>query len=275
MTLPSVPTKLSSTSSADRRVRVLALLPDDSVAMLQAALARGHMVERLPDAARLAASVSGLKVDAVVVDPSILDDGDWARLRSLLASPRIPVLLYAGLTQKSVARIVEASAIGVHEVMLRSHDDDPESIRARLKRLRTPAPPVRVLARIAERLACLPPVMQRVTVPLFCSGRVPRWADEVALAAGIPRRSVDRWMSRAELAGTATLLDVARLARVWVPIALEGADPADVALRGGFLRARMLAVHARRIVGVSPANFRTQLKVDDFVDRLVRYALRA
>jgi hypothetical protein len=82
-------------------------------------------------------------------------------------------------------------------------------------------------------------------------------------------------MGRAGLAGTATLLDVARLSRVWVPIVVDGTDPAVVAARGGFRRARMLAVHTRRIVGASPSHFGKKLSEDEFVDRLARHALRA
>lgn len=256
-------------------MRVLALVPQDSLKLLRRALAHDHVVTWVTEVAGLLAVASDAGVDAIAIDPSIVGDVDWARLRPVLASHAIPVLLYAQLTPESVQRIVSASRIGAHEVLLRSHDDDPASIRSCMQRLRAPAPPARVLARIADRLAALPAILQGVTVPLFCSGPVPRWADEVAHAAGIPRRSVDRWMGRARLAGTAALLDVARLARVWVPIVVESADPADIALRGGYRRARMLAVHTRRIVGASPTYFGTHLTVDEFVDRLSRHAVRS
>jgi hypothetical protein len=192
----------------------------------------------------------------------------------MLASPDLPVLLYAQLTETSVQRIVAASGIGVHEVLLRNVDDDPAAIRRRLETLGAPAPPARVLAGLAEHLGELPAQLQGVTVPLFCAGPVPRWADDVARAAGIPRRSIDRWMSRAGLAGTATLLDVARLARVWAPIVDRGLPPAEVAVTGGFRRARMLAGHARRIVDCSPTLLGTRLTADEFVRRLVRHARR-
>ena len=256
-------------------MRVLALVPEDSLNVLRAALARDHLVVWVADAASILKSSSDSSVDAIVVDPSIVADTDWVRLRPVLTSPHLPVMLYGRLTPESARRIVTASVAGPHEAILRSLDDDAAAIRACMLRLRTPAPPARVLARIAERVTALPAVLQHVTVPLFCSGRVPRWADDVARAAGVPRRSVDRWMSRAGLAGTATLLDVARLSRVWVPIVDDNADPAEVAVRGGFRRARMLAVHTRRIVGVSPSHFGSQLQVDEFVDRLARHAARA
>ncbi len=255
-------------------MRILALLPDDSFQALKRALASSDQVARVTDARGLAQSAAA-EAAAVVVDPSILDEADWARVRHVLKAPDVAVLLYARLDGASIQRVVAASGIGVHEVMLRHVDDDPVAIRRRLETVRTPAPPTRVLARLSGRVAQLPMPLQQATVPLFCAGRVPRWADELAEAAQLPRRSIDRWMDRAGLAGTASVLDVARLARSWVPIVDHKRMPSEVALRGGFGRARMLAVHARRIVGVSPAHFGTRISLEQFVERLTAHATRA
>ena len=254
-------------------MRVLALLPDDSLRALQRALGKQDVIARAIDVGSLTRGVTD-DVDAVVVDPSMLSDAEWARVRPVLESPAVPVMLYAPLDATTVRRVIAASAVGVHELLLRNVDDDPAAIRIRLEKLRSPTPPARVLARLAERIANLPDSVQRATVPLFCAGRVPRWADELARAATLPRRSIDRWMGRAGLSGTASLLDVARLARVWSPLVEQKLPPAVVAGRGGFRRARMLAVHARRIVGVSPAHFGSRLTAEEFVERLERHATR-
>ncbi len=255
-------------------MRILTLVPDHAFHALRGALRARDTAGPHPGVASLLAAVSKTRVDAVVVDPAILDETDWSRLKPLLADPDVPVLLYSTLDQMTVHRIVAASAIGVHEVMLRGIDDDAAAIRRRLESLRRPPPPARVMARIADRLAGLPANLQGVTVPLFCEGPFPRWADDVARAAAAPRRSMDRWMQRAGLAGTATLLDVARLARVWVPLVEGGMSPAEVARRCGYVRSRALAVHSRRVVGVSPALLGAILSPDEFVDRLAGHALR-
>jgi len=254
-------------------MRVVVLVPDNSFRALQRALRARDVIERAHDVGSLARRVSG-DVDAVVIDPSILSDTEWARARQMLESPDLPVLLYAALDASNVRRIVAASGIGVHEVMLRAIDDDPAAIRRRLDTLRSPAPPTRVLSAIAGRIAQLPTLLQSATVPLFCAGKVPRWADGLVAIAQLPRRSVDRWFGSAGLAGTASLLDVARLARAWVPIVEQKLTPTEVAIRAGFGRSRMLAVHARRIVGVSPMHFAVKLNADEFVARLTRYATR-
>ncbi|MEA3248042.1 MAG: hypothetical protein U9Q74_17985 [Gemmatimonadota bacterium] len=255
-------------------MRILTLVPEDSLRVIRAALRARDSAAPHPDVASLLAAAAGGRVDAVVVDPAVVDEADWARLKPALEDPDLPVMLYSALGPATVRRIVAASAVGVHEVMLRGVDDDGAAVRRRLETLRRPPPPARVLARLAERLAELPDGLQGATVPLFCEGRIPRWAEEVARTASVPRRSVDRWMRRAGLAGTATLLDVARLSRVWVPLTEGKLAPADVAHRHGYVRSRALAVHTRRIVGVSPALLGVRLSADEFVDRLAHHALR-
>ena len=166
----------------------------------------------------MTAAVRAEQVDAIVFDPTTLGSAEWTEACSLLEDVSLPVLLYAPLSPTHAPRLVQASAVGVHEMLLRGVDDDPATMRRRLESLREPEPPAAVLSQIAPHMVKLPAQLQSVIVPLFCSARIPRWVEGVALAAGMPRRSIDRWMARAEIGGTATLLDVARLAAVWVPL---------------------------------------------------------
>jgi hypothetical protein len=255
-------------------MRILALLPDDSLHALQRALSPDDAIARVADGSMLLHGAQSARPDAVVVDPVLLDDSEWATAKQVFRLPGAAVLIYSNLNPGSAQRIVAASAVGVHEVLLRHVDDDPEAIRRRLEKIRQPEPPARVFAAIAGRVTHLPPVLQGVMVPYFAAGAVPRWADQVASAAGMPRRSVDRFMERAGLAGTATVLDVARMARVWVPLVEQKQDAGDVAARSGLRRARMLGIHARRLVGVSPSQFADKIDVDSFVKKLTKQIVR-
>lgn len=229
---------------------------------------------RASGALALTRMISARTADAVVIDPTEMDVAEWSRVRLVLQSARIRVLIYTALDPVSVQLVLSASAIGSYEVLFRQIDDDAAAMRRRLEALGTPAPPSRLLSMLAGRIERLPVGLQRATVPLFCAGPVPRWADVLARYADVPRRSVDRWMHRAGLAGTAALLDAARLARVWVPLVDRHDAQLDVAVQGGYRRVRMLAGHARRIVGVSPAHFGKRLTMNEFVDRLAAHAVR-
>ena len=255
-------------------MRIIAVLSQDSLQSLQRSMGPSDTLMRASGALALTRMINARTADAVVIDPTVVGAVEWARARLVLQSARIPVLIYTSLDRASIQRVLSASAIGPHEVLFRHIDDDAAAMRRRLETLGRPAPPSRLLSMLAGRIERLPAVLQSATVPLFCSGPVPRWADVLARHANVPRRSVDRWMRRAGLAGTAALLDAARLARVWVPL-VDGHDPqVDVAVHGGYRRVQMLAGHARRIVGVSPAHFGKKLTVDEFVDRLAGYVLR-
>ena len=255
-------------------MRIISLLPHDSTQALQRCMGPFDTLMRASGALALTRMISARTADAVVIDPTEMGVAEWSPARLVLQSARIPVLVYTALEPVSVQRVLSASAIGAYEVLFRHIDDDAAAMRRRLETLGTPAPPSRLLSMLAGRIERLPSVLQSAAVPLFCAGPVPRWADMLARHADIPRRSVDRWMHRAGLAGTAALLDAARLARVWVPL-VDGHDAQeDVAVHGGYHRVRMLADHARRIVGVSPVHFGKKLTVSEFVDRLAAHALR-
>ena len=255
-------------------MHILALLSNDALQALRCCVGPTDILVRVSGATALARIARPRGADAVVINPSAFTDAEWDEARAALSVADVPVLLYATLDPKSVRRVLAAAALGVREVLFRHIDDDPAAVRVRLEMLGHPAPPARLLSTLAGRIERLPADVQRATVPLFCSAPVPRWADQMAYDADVPRRSLDRWMSRAGLAGTAALLDVARLARIWTPLVEGKASHADVAARAGYRRARMLAVHARRIVGVSPSHFGTRLSADEFVSRLAHHASR-
>ena len=255
-------------------MHILTLLPDDSLQALQRCAGPADTLTRVRGAAALTrAAQQSRRPDAVVIDPSVLSDAEWLQVRIALHSSTVPVLVYAPLDPGVIGRVLVLSAHGSLEVMFRGVDDDPAAVRHRLAMLGHPEPPARVLGTLAPRIERLPASLQGATMPLFCAGHVPRWADEMAHRANVPRRSMDRWMSHAGLAGTAALLDATRLAHVWAPL-VEGKSQGEVAQQHGYRRVRMLAVHARRIVGASPLHFGVRLSVDEFVDRLVRHAVR-
>lgn len=255
-------------------MRILSLLPDDSERALRRALSPSDTMRRVLTVDALTESARVERVDAVVFDPTTLGTAEWTDARALLEDVSIPVLLYAPLSAESAPRLIEASAIGVHELLLRGVDDDAVTVRRRLESLLRPEPPAAVLSQLAPQMVVLPARLQSATVPLFCAAPVPRWVEELAHTAGMPRRSIDRWMARAEIHGTATLLDVARLARAWSPIVDRNESAGEVAVRLGYGRIRILADHTNRIVGVAPSELGVGIARGAFVARLVAHAVR-
>jgi hypothetical protein len=252
-------------------MRIIALLTPESLPGLRRATNAHDTVTgiaSIPTPADLA------DADAAVIDPAVVAAGEWPAFIDLMARPGLPVLLYSALDRGSLTRVIEAATAGAHDVVLRGAEDETVLLRARLETLRTPAPPARVLTGLAGHLSALPDELKVAAVPLFCGRQVPRWTDELSHRAGISRRTIDRWILNAGLAGAKPLLDVARLARTWTPIVEQETAPHRVAIAEGFERTRMLNLHAVRVTGLRASQWSDRLSVDAFVSRLVAHAIR-
>ena len=258
--------------SADS-VRILALLPETSRRALEHALQPGQLLSWASDAAAAGLAVRNRQFDALVLDPGTLGDDEFEELVPILGQRVVPVVLYTSLTPANARRIVRAAEIGAHELVLRDVEDAVPLLAHRLRCLVELSPPALLLNRVARRLHRFPDPLRTVSVGLFASGPLPRWVDGLSDATGLARRSIDRWMQRAGIGGAATLLDAARLARVWEPVVDDRLSMAATAHRCGYARSRLLVAHARRLVGVAPAEFGLSLTREKFVLRLTKRLL--
>ncbi|MBI3567571.1 MAG: hypothetical protein HY084_05140 [Gemmatimonadetes bacterium] len=255
-------------------MRILAILAHDARRHLQHAVAPAYQL--LPDHG-LAASLATLKsrgCDALVLDPAILDDDAYGRVLAAIAATSLPVVIYTPLTAAGARRVLQIEEFGPRELILRGVDDDLELIRQKIASLMAPSVTSVLFSGAATRFRRFPESLQTASVRLFGGGPLPRWVDEFAESAQLGRRSIDRWMLRSGLSGASTLLDVARLARTWEPLAERKERPADVASSHGYSRLRLLVSHSRRLVGVVPAELGRSISRDEFTGRLSRALLR-
>jgi AraC-like DNA-binding protein len=212
---------------------------------------------------------------ALIIDPGLLDEAAFEAALAELAEARTPVLLYGKLSAHTARRIVRAEREGAVELVLRGVDDAPEVMARKLAAVRRPEPSTILLSLLAPRIAELPEPLQTAVVPLFCGAPVPRWVNELADAAGLARRTLDRRMKEdAELRGSAALLDAARLARVWEPLVEERWPLGDVARTLGFGQQRVLVSHVRRLLRVSPGELGVLLTRERFAAQLARTVVR-
>jgi AraC-like DNA-binding protein len=247
-------------------MRILALLPAAARHAIERSVGTTHaLVHEKKDHSPIE-TLRERKCDILVLDPAVLDDEQYAELLPLLNT--VPVLLYASLTDVAAQRIVQAAELGAHELVIRGREDSADLLLHKLASLLAPSAPALLLSRAAQSFRRFPDPLRTVAVGLFGTGPLPRWVDEVSDATGLARRTVDRWMERAGIDGAATLLDAARMARVWEPVVERKLGLGEVCLECGYARPRLLASHARRIVGVLPAEFAAKFTRDRFADRL-------
>ena len=254
-------------------MRILALLPGASCRALERAVPGDQFVGREPATAAVLAAIAQVRdglCDVLVVDPGALSDDAFQALVPLLTPARVPVLLYTSLTPAAARRVVRAAELGVHELVLRDAEDAPQVLAQKLASLYQPSVPAQLLNRAAPRFRRFPEALQTASVTLFGSGPLPRWVNELAKASGCARRSVDRWMERVGIDGASMLLDTARLARVWEPLVERNLSTSAVSALCGYVRQRLFVSHARRILGVSPAEMGQALSRREFSERLAK-----
>jgi hypothetical protein len=254
-------------------MKVLALLAHDSRQAVERALGSAHTVKAVRDVRSIVKALYSRKFQALVLDPVLLDERQLDALSPMLESAAVPVVLYADLSAalaKSVIRIAER---GTYELILRGREEDPGLLLRKLQMLVEHSAPALLLSRVASHLAAFPPALQTLAVGLYARGSLPRWVRDVANDTGYGRRTIDRWMVRAGLRGTATLLDTARLAHVWEPLVERRLSPRAAGTLCGYANPRMLNAHANRLVGVAPVDFASSFTRSRFVDRLTRALL--
>ena len=254
-------------------MNVLALLSDDSRARLERALGPGNPVAVVWDVRTIVAAVHSRKFHALVLDPALLGEQELDALCPMMESGTMPVVLYTALNPASARRVIRVAERGAHELILCGAEDEPALLSRKLQRLLEHSAPSLLLSRVAPHIAAFPPPLQAMAVGLYAKTAMPRWVGDIAEGTGFGRRTVDRWMARAGLAGAAMLLDTARLSHVWEPLVERQMTWQKAGTACGYTERRMLEAHALRLVGVQPAEFAAKLTRKRFVDRLARAVL--
>jgi transcriptional regulator GlxA family with amidase domain len=179
---------------------------------------------------------------------------------------RKPVdLLVADPRAEGTVRTVELAKLGVRHVVLRNFDDEPRRFRDLLERQPAYAMSDAVLASLARPLGMVPAELARAVERLF---RVPQQfkdVNDLAKAAAMNRRALDRWLERAGVASARMLVLGARLLRAYFYMQDPGRSLDEVVERLGYGSARLFARQVRAATGLTPTALRQHVPPDEFV----------
>ena len=250
-------------------MEVLARLSPPFLSHLRIVVGREYTLTAVDDWESFEAAVRSHPADVVVVDPR---DGGGVRideLGTLIARyPSLPVVVYTALSPEAMRALVELAKYGVHHVVLRGYDDEPRRFRTLLERLPAYALSEQVLAGLSERLARAPAPLVRAVERLFRSPHAFHDVQDLAVAAGMTRRSLDRWLDRIGIAPAKMLVIVARLLRAYHYMRDHGYLLEDVAAKLGYPTARLFARQMRLATGLMPSAVRERVAPDRFVATL-------
>jgi AraC-like DNA-binding protein len=214
-------------------------------------------------------AVRSRPVDVAIVDPLVDGVIRVGEVQSLLLRYRtLPVVVYTVLTPETLKATVELANWGVQHVVLRGFDDEPRRFRSLLDRLPAYAMADTILAKLSEPLAEAPGSLAAAVRRLFQAPHSFRHVCDLAEAAGMTRRNLDRWLDRIGLAPARTLLVAARLVRAYHYTRDPGYLLGDVATKLGYSEARIFAHHVREATGLLPSVWRRRVRPENFVAQL-------
>ena len=214
-------------------------------------------------------------VDVVVADPRADGSIQVEPLRTLLGRyPTLPVVLYASLTPESLKATVELAKYGVQHVVLRGFDDEPGRLRELLSRLAAYRLSESVVRGLTPYLADAPPLLARAIARLFESPHRFHSVEDLARAAGMTRRNLDRRLERCGLASARMLILGARLVRAFYYMRDPGFMLEDITKKLGYTSPRLFARQVRAATGLTPSTLRSSVIPEEFTVQLTAMLCR-
>jgi AraC-like DNA-binding protein len=255
-------------------VEVVARLSAPLLAHLRTVATREHLVHAADDWNVLRTLVRERPIDVAVVDPRADGTSGVDAVATILATyPSLPLVVYTSLSSETVKATVELAKLGVQHVVLRGFDDEPRRFLELLERQPAFAMTEAVLQRIGGSLARLPLPLARAITQLFRSPLGFDDVEDLAAAAGMTRRTLDRWLERVDLGSGKRLVAGARLLRAYHYMRDPGYELLDVVRKLGYSSPRVFARQVRAATGLTPSVLRDVLQPEEFIMQLTALML--
>ena len=255
-------------------VDVVALVSPVLLTQLRVALGHPHRLVVAGDWSELERLVRRTAVDVVVLDPCA--DGSSGGVAEVLGflsrHPSVPVVTYVTLTPASLRAVVELARHGLQRVVLHRFDDAP----ARFRELLSPPGDVlteELLTALAPSLRRLPPALDGAVKRMFRRPDLVWTAQDLAAAAGMPRRTLYRQLEAAGFASPRRLVQAARLLRAYVYLRDPGNLVEDVVVKLRYGSSHAFVRHTREACGLTPSALRREVEGAEFVALLRRRLL--
>jgi AraC-like DNA-binding protein len=238
-------------------MRVVARVSDYLHTQLLIALGREHDVTLVRSWPELADILRRHPADVVILEPTPVDAEELDVLLRLLADFRsTPAVVYTSITPEAMRVTVELGRQGVHHVVFRGIDDAPARLRALLEDLSDSTPISAVWPWVSEQLRDVPAPLHRAVDQLFRTPERFHGVSDLTTAAGIARRTVERWATRAGIASARSLVVAARVERAGHLLRHSNVDVIAVARQLGYPNVRLLARQIRIVTNHTPLAIR-------------------
>lgn len=241
-------------------MNVLAALPKDMLQRVQRALAAD-------DCLAVHSAGTHTDIDVAVVDPTLVTTLDGSNAGSAprvsafslpdSIDPRslsgVPVLLYSRLAAGHKRSLLEAlSIVPAVGLVLFDFDDSPASIAAELRDCALHIAVRGVISLFQQKADKLPSQTIAALTCVFSKPGKFKHVQDLALASGVSRRTLDRQLASANVACADDLLRVARVTSAYALLLHSNATAAAVAATLGYRRYDRFLEDVRGLVGCPP-----------------------
>lgn len=251
---------------------VAALLPPRLLTQVRHALAGEREVlaaESWHDLERL---IKKTALRAVIIDPEangLVDSASVVRL--LTRYPSLPIIAYVTLGPATFSGIAHLSRLGLEHVILHRFDDSVERFRRTVDSVGSDPLVRRVVDALRPSLGRLPLPLAMSVQQMFDEPQRFVTALDLSTSCGIPTVRMYQSFAQADITSPKNLLIAARALRAFSYLRDPGYSVSDVALKLGYLQARILGNHVLKVFGLKPARARRRMSEGEAVDRVLAF----
>ncbi|HJU64907.1 MAG TPA: AraC family transcriptional regulator [Gemmatimonadaceae bacterium] len=250
-------------------MQIAACLSAPLLTTLRVAVTGDQAVIVTPSAVGLADIFQRRSADVVVVEPTEVLRREFPSLLELIGMhPDTPVVVYTLLSPQAMRGTVELARAGIRNVVLKGLDDTPHRFAALLEDLaggRWESP--LFVCQVRPHLQYAPEPLTIALERLFRFPRDFQDVDDLARAAGMHRRTVERGLRRVGIASAKLLVVSARVERAHHLMRRRRMTVREAARRLDYPSVRLFARQVRWATGRSPVDIR-QVATDDLVSVL-------
>ncbi len=211
-------------------------------------------------------------ITVALVDPSC--DGSrsatqFERIRR--AFPSLPIIAYVPLTAVAFRAVAQLSHLGLEHVILYSHDDSPERMRAVIDMVTSSPLTERFIERLRPHLDRLPLAISNAIRAMFAEPHRYPSAQDIAVAANVSIVRLYRSFQNAGLAPPRKMVVAARMLRGYVYLCDPGQSVRGISAKLAYGNPRIFAEHTTEVFGLNPSRVRAFLSEDKVVTKLLSW----
>jgi hypothetical protein len=255
-------------------VRIVTLLPASHHQVVVELLGAKQQVHRAESVRGLVWRVRRDEIDVVLLDPALAAEACADGCDELARLLDVPILICIPMDPRAVRASLPFVRAGAVDYLFYGADETEDALTVALHRATSARLESRLLEALSPRFGHLPSRLRAGMRTLFDTRCALPSLDDIASAAQMTRRSMDRWLMRIGLAPGRRLLNAARLLRSYHALVRSTLGARAIARHVGVRTVDAWTRQITDVSGLSPAAIRDNPAVERLVQRILPRLIR-